>query len=59
MFPVRRRLQPWRSTCVAPGIAAQIQPEDITNTLLHLVSDGAKLITGQTIVVDGGKYFLG
>lgn len=40
-------------------IAAQIKPEDITGTLLHLVSDGAKFITGQTIVVDGGKYFLG
>lgn len=40
-------------------IAAQIKPEDITATLLHLVSDGAKFITGQTIVVDGGKYFLG
>ena len=40
-------------------IAAQIQPEDITATLLHLVSDGARFITGQTIVVDGGKYFLG
>ena len=40
-------------------IAAQIQPEDMTGTLLHLVSDGAKFITGQTIVVDGGKYFLG
>jgi len=40
-------------------IATQIQPEDITATLLHLVSDGAKFITGQTIVVDGGKYFLG
>jgi len=40
-------------------IAAQIQPEDLTGTLLHLVSDGAKFITGQTVVVDGGKYFLG
>ncbi|MBP6682781.1 MAG: glucose 1-dehydrogenase [Halioglobus sp.] len=40
-------------------IAAQIQPQDITGTLLHLVSDGARFITGQTIVVDGGKYFLG
>lgn len=40
-------------------IAAQIQPEDMTGTLLHLVSDGARFITGQTIVVDGGKYFLG
>lgn len=40
-------------------IAAQIQPEDMTGTLLLLVGDGAKFITGQTIVVDGGKYFLG
>jgi NAD(P)-dependent dehydrogenase (short-subunit alcohol dehydrogenase family) len=40
-------------------IAQLIRPEDITATLLHLVSDGAKFITGQTIVVDGGKYFLG
>ncbi len=40
-------------------IAEQIRPEDITGTLLHLVGPGAKFITGQTIVVDGGKYFLG
>jgi NAD(P)-dependent dehydrogenase (short-subunit alcohol dehydrogenase family) len=40
-------------------IAAQIQPQDMVGTLLHLVSDGARFITGQTIVVDGGKYFLG
>lgn len=40
-------------------IAAQIQPEDMVATMLHLVSDGARFITGQTIVIDGGKYFLG
>jgi NAD(P)-dependent dehydrogenase (short-subunit alcohol dehydrogenase family) len=40
-------------------IAEQMKPSDMTATLLHLVSDGAKFITGQTIVVDGGKYFLG
>lgn len=40
-------------------IAEQMRPEDITATLLHLVSDGARFITGQTIVVDGGKHFLG
>jgi NAD(P)-dependent dehydrogenase (short-subunit alcohol dehydrogenase family) len=40
-------------------IAEQMKPEDITGTLLHLVSAGAKFITGQTIVVDGGRYFLG
>ncbi|MFC3173738.1 SDR family NAD(P)-dependent oxidoreductase [Novosphingobium bradum] len=41
------------------AIGRQLGPEDLTATLLHLVSDGASLITGQTIVVDGGKYFLG
>ena len=40
-------------------IAQQLKPEDLAATLLHLVGDGAKFITGQTIVVDGGKYFLG
>lgn len=40
-------------------IAEQIKPEEMTGTLLHLVSDGAKFITGQSIVVDGGEYFLG
>ncbi len=40
-------------------IAAQIQPEDMAATMMHLVGDGARFITGQTIVVDGGKYFLG
>jgi NAD(P)-dependent dehydrogenase (short-subunit alcohol dehydrogenase family) len=40
-------------------IARQMKPEDLTATLLLLVGDGAQLITGQTIVVDGGKYFLG
>jgi NAD(P)-dependent dehydrogenase (short-subunit alcohol dehydrogenase family) len=40
-------------------IARQMYPEDMVGTLLHLVGDGSKFITGQTIVVDGGKYFLG
>jgi len=41
------------------AIARQLKPEDIAGTLLHLVGEGSKFITGQTIVVDGGKYFLG
>lgn len=33
-------------------------PADLTGALLFLASDGAAFITGQTIVVDGGSYFL-
>jgi NAD(P)-dependent dehydrogenase (short-subunit alcohol dehydrogenase family) len=40
-------------------IAEQMTPEAMVGTLLHLVSDGARFVTGQTLVVDGGKYFLG
>jgi 3-oxoacyl-[acyl-carrier protein] reductase len=28
--------------------------EDIANAALFLVSDGAKHITGQTLIIDGG-----
>jgi len=31
------------------------EPEDIGHAMAFLVSDGAKFITGQTIVVDGGQ----
>lgn len=41
------------------AIAAQMQPHDMIGTLLHLVSDSSKFVTGQTLVVDGGRYFLG
>lgn len=40
-------------------IAAQMVPEDMCGTLLHLVSESSKFVTGQTLVVDGGRYFLG
>ncbi|MFI5048050.1 MAG: SDR family NAD(P)-dependent oxidoreductase, partial [Acidimicrobiia bacterium] len=36
-----------------------IEPDDLVGPLLFLVSDAAKFMTGQTIVVDGGRYFLG
>lgn len=40
-------------------IARQMKPQDMVGTMLHLVGDGSKFMTGQTVVVDGGKYFLG
>ena len=40
-------------------IAEQMVPEDMCGTLLHLVSDSSRFVTGQTLVVDGGRYFLG
>jgi NAD(P)-dependent dehydrogenase (short-subunit alcohol dehydrogenase family) len=33
-------------------------PNDLVGALLFLASDGAAFITGQTIAVDGGSYFL-
>ncbi len=32
-----------------------LAPEDITNTVLFLVSDAAKYITGTTHIVDAGN----
>jgi SDR family mycofactocin-dependent oxidoreductase len=31
-----------------------IEPEDVTNTILHLVSDTGRYITGSTVTVDAG-----
>ena len=36
-----------------------IRPEDLVGTMLYLVSDASKFMTGQTVVVDGGRFFLG
>ena len=33
-------------------------PSDLTGALLFLASDGAEFITGQTVAVDGGSFFL-
>jgi NAD(P)-dependent dehydrogenase (short-subunit alcohol dehydrogenase family) len=44
---------------VARGaIKRSIQPDDIVGTALFLASGGSEFITGQTIVVDGGRQFL-
>lgn len=34
------------------------QPEDIVGTALFLASDDASYLTGQTLIVDGGKQFI-
>lgn len=40
------------------AIKRSSQPEDIVGTALFLASDSASYITGQTLVVDGGKQFI-
>ena len=41
------------------AIGTVIQAEDLVGTMLYLVSDASKLMTGQTVVVDGGRFFMG
>jgi len=31
-----------------------VEPEDVTNTLLYLVSDDGRFVTGTQLLVDGG-----
>lgn len=40
------------------AIKRSSQPEDIVGTAMFLASDAAGYITGQTLVVDGGKQFI-
>lgn len=35
-----------------------LQPEDLSGTVLYLASDASKFVTGQTLMVDGGTVFL-
>lgn len=40
------------------SIKRPIQPADIVGTVVHLASPSAAFITGQTVVVDGGRQFI-
>lgn len=40
------------------SIKRAIQPDDIVGTVLHLASPASGFVTGQTVVVDGGRQFL-
>jgi NAD(P)-dependent dehydrogenase (short-subunit alcohol dehydrogenase family) len=47
---------------IAQALAAQSipereQPDDLVGACLFLVSDGAKMMTGQILTVDGGTAF--
>jgi NAD(P)-dependent dehydrogenase (short-subunit alcohol dehydrogenase family) len=40
------------------SLKRNLQPEDLSGTVLYLASDASKFVTGQTIMVDGGTVFL-
>jgi NAD(P)-dependent dehydrogenase (short-subunit alcohol dehydrogenase family) len=40
------------------AIKRSSQPDDMVGTALYLASDASAFVTGQTIVVDGGRQFL-
>lgn len=40
------------------AITRPLHPDDIVGTVLYLASPAAALVTGQTLIVDGGRQFL-
>jgi acetoacetyl-CoA reductase/3-oxoacyl-[acyl-carrier protein] reductase len=42
-----------KAESVLPDLAA---PEDVANVVLFLLSDAARMITGEVIRVDAGQY---
>ena len=47
-------------TVIAAGqvIQRNLEPEDLTGTIVYLASDASAFVTGQTHMVDGGSWFL-
>ena len=43
-------------TMQSQAIKQRGQPEDLANLIAFVASDDARLITGQTIIVDGGGF---
>jgi NAD(P)-dependent dehydrogenase (short-subunit alcohol dehydrogenase family) len=45
---------------IAHGQSLQrnLETDDLTGTIVYLLGDGSKFVTGQTIMVDGGTVFL-
>ncbi|MEM8563137.1 MAG: SDR family oxidoreductase [Pseudomonadota bacterium] len=39
-------------------IPRNLEPEDLTGTIVYLASDSSAIVTGQTHMVDGGSWFL-
>ncbi|MFK7977315.1 MAG: SDR family NAD(P)-dependent oxidoreductase [Halioglobus sp.] len=39
-------------------IQRNLEPEDLTGTILYLASDASAFVTGQTHMIDGGSWFL-
>ncbi len=39
-------------------IPRNLEPDDVTGTIIYLASDSSALVTGQTHMVDGGSWFL-
>ena len=46
----------FNATMLAQAIKQRGQPEDLANLIAFVASDDARLITGQTIIVDGGGF---
>jgi 3-oxoacyl-[acyl-carrier protein] reductase len=40
------------------SLQRNLETSDLAGTILYLLDDGSKFVTGQTIMVDGGTVFL-
>jgi NAD(P)-dependent dehydrogenase (short-subunit alcohol dehydrogenase family) len=44
-----------RSSAVSTPMGRQVEPQDVANAVLYFVSEGASAVSGQVLVVDGGR----